>query len=34
LLFEHDLYANAFGVCREGKHLPRVFRDHARELVL
>jgi hypothetical protein len=27
-LFEHDLRANAFGVCREGKPL-RTFPDHA-----
>jgi hypothetical protein len=28
LLFEHDLRANAFRVCREGKPLP-TFPDHA-----
>jgi hypothetical protein len=27
-LFEHDLRANALGVCREGKPLP-TFPDHA-----
>jgi hypothetical protein len=29
-LFEHDLRANAFGVCREGKPV-RTFPDHALE---
>jgi hypothetical protein len=27
-LFEHDLRANALGVCREGKPVP-TFPDHA-----
>ena len=30
LLFEHDLRANAFRVCREGKPVP-TFPDHALE---